>query len=113
VWREPDVVIGGRDNPYLLRWHLIPRNKLFGIYLHRFLRDDDDRALHDHPKNNISLILTTDYRECLFSTDPLSDTPLPSTIIKNRRPLVPYFRKATTAHRVILYEDKRGHKKPV
>jgi hypothetical protein len=46
--RPPDFVIGG-DEPYLLRWFLIPRNPIFNIYLHEFWRDDDDRALHDHP----------------------------------------------------------------
>lgn len=53
--REPDVVIGGRKRPYLLRWWLIPRNPLFNIYLHVFHRDDDDRALHDHPWPSLSL----------------------------------------------------------
>lgn len=47
--RQPDFIIGGADDPYLLRWWLIPRNPIFNIYLHKFLRSDDDRALHDHP----------------------------------------------------------------
>ena len=47
--RHPDFIVGGKDNPYLLRWFVIPRNPVFNIYLHRFLRSDDDRALHDHP----------------------------------------------------------------
>jgi hypothetical protein len=45
----PDFVIGGSDRPYLLRWWLIPRNPFLNVYLHCFLRSDDDRALHDHP----------------------------------------------------------------
>lgn len=47
--RAPDYVIGGHDNPYLLRWWLLPRNPLFNVYIHQILRPDDDRALHDHP----------------------------------------------------------------
>lgn len=47
--RKPDFIIGGADRPYLLRWFLIPRNPLFNVYVHKFLRSDDDRALHDHP----------------------------------------------------------------
>jgi hypothetical protein len=47
--RPPDFVIGGAERPYLLRWWLIPRNRFFNVYLHCFLRSDDDRALHDHP----------------------------------------------------------------
>lgn len=54
--RAPDVVIGEADSPYLLRWHPIPRNPIFNVYLHQFLRDDDDRALHDHPWVNVSLL---------------------------------------------------------
>ncbi|AGS81013.1 hypothetical protein [Caulobacter phage Cr30] len=47
--RKPDVVIGGNEDPYLLRWWVIPRNPFFNIYLHKFLRSDEDRALHSHP----------------------------------------------------------------
>ena len=46
--RPPDRIIGGKDNPYLLRWHVVPRNPQQNIYLHHFLRSDDDRALHSN-----------------------------------------------------------------
>jgi hypothetical protein len=65
--REPDLIIGGADNPYLKRWYLIPRNPLFNAYLHRFLRSDDDRALHDHPWINISILLEGEYTEHTIS----------------------------------------------
>lgn len=70
--REPDFIIGGRDNPYVLRWWLLggmpdparpgklmSRNFL-GVrpYLHCFMRSDDDRAHHDHPAASISLCLS-------------------------------------------------------
>lgn len=61
--RAPDFIIGGRDNPYLLRWWVIPRNPLFNIYLHEFHRSDDDRALHDHPWVNCSILLGGEYAE--------------------------------------------------
>jgi hypothetical protein len=61
--REPDCVIGPPDNPYLRRWWLIPRNRWFNLYLHNILRDDDDRALHDHPWANLSILLRGAYRE--------------------------------------------------
>ena len=62
--RRPDFVIGGADDPYLLRWWLIPRNRVFNVYLHRFCRSDDDRALHDHPwLFNASWLLEGDYIE--------------------------------------------------
>ncbi|MCQ4165110.1 hypothetical protein [Tahibacter harae] len=63
VRRPADVVIGGAAAPYLKRWFLIPRNRWFNIYLHLFLRSDDDRALHDHPWLNCSLLLQGQYTE--------------------------------------------------
>lgn len=61
--RKPDVVIGPPEDPYLLRWWVIPRNKFFNIYLHRVLTSDDDRALHDHPFMNVSYIIRGGYDE--------------------------------------------------
>lgn len=61
--RKPDFIIGGDNNPYLLRWYLIPRNPVFNVYIHKFLRSDDDRALHDHPWANCSVILRGCYTE--------------------------------------------------
>lgn len=61
--RAPDFIVGGQDNPYLLRWFVIPRNPVFNIYVHRFLRSDDDRALHDHPWAWCSILLQGSYVE--------------------------------------------------
>lgn len=61
--RPPDVVIGGEATPYTRRWWVIPRNRWFNVYLHHFLQSDDDRALHDHPWWNASLLLSGSYRE--------------------------------------------------
>jgi len=59
----PHFVIGGEDDPYLLRWFVIPRNRYFNVYLHKFCRSDDDRALHDHPWWFLSVILRGEYYE--------------------------------------------------
>lgn len=61
--RKPDFQVGGSIDPYLNRWFVIPRNRVFNIYLHQFLRDDDDRALHDHPWVNMSWLLAGQYVE--------------------------------------------------
>lgn len=50
----PDFVIGEPENPYMLRWWWIPRNRFFNVYIHKMLKDDDDRALHDHPWPSLS-----------------------------------------------------------
>jgi hypothetical protein len=56
--RQPDFVIGATSDPYLLRWWTIPRNVVFNVYAHCFMRSDDDRAHHDHPwLFNMSIIL--------------------------------------------------------
>jgi hypothetical protein len=63
VSRPPDFIIGDPTHPYLLRWWVIPRNRWFNIYLHRVIRSDDDRALHDHPWLNASIIVDGAYIE--------------------------------------------------
>lgn len=60
--RSPDVVIGV-DRVYLRRWFVIPRNRLANIYLHQVCASDDDRALHDHPWANCSILLDGAYVE--------------------------------------------------
>jgi hypothetical protein len=63
--RSPDFTIGSADDPYLRRWWLIPRNRFFNIYLHNIVRSDDDRALHDHPWINLSILLRGAYIEII------------------------------------------------
>jgi hypothetical protein len=88
--RPPDFIIGGPDDPYMLRWYVIPRNRWFNVYLHKFLRDDDDRALHDHPWVSLSFALSGEYIE---HTD---------DYIKRRRRGSIVFRRATHSHRIEL-----------
>ena len=63
--RPPDFIVGADDpvGPYLRRWYLLPRNRVLNVYLHQFLRDDDDRALHDHPWAWLSVLLSGSYIE--------------------------------------------------
>lgn len=63
--RPPNFVVGADDpaGAYLRRWYLLPRNPVFNVYLHNFLRSDDDRALHDHPWHWASLLLRGQYIE--------------------------------------------------
>jgi hypothetical protein len=86
--RPPDFIVGA-DNPegaYLNRWYVTPwrgwyqhvpemqrtrwqrlvvrcARLLPNLYLHQFLRDDDDRALHDHPSWAVSFMLFGGYVE--------------------------------------------------
>ena len=107
--RAPDFVIGGAANPYLLRWWLIPRNKWCNVYLHQILRDDEDRALHDHPWWNCSIPLRSGFYEVLPMLGP-EDVTLSRTA--RRYVGVPVFRRATAAHRLELRRDEHGRPIP-
>lgn len=88
--RPPDFIIGGKDNPYILRWWVIPRNRFFNVYLHHILRSDDDRALHDHPWLNVSIVLKGGYEEV---TPAGARWHGPGSIV---------FRRAVARHRLVL-----------
>ncbi len=88
---KPHFRVGG-DDAYMLRWFLIPRNPWFNVYLHKFLRDDDDRALHDHPWWFISWMLKGGYFET--GEDGITRTRFSPSVA---------FRKATHRHRVTLF----------
>ncbi len=60
MMRSPDQIIG---EDYLRRWFLTPRSPGLNVYLHQILRSDEDRALHDHPWDNCSLIISGSYIE--------------------------------------------------
>lgn len=107
MWtRKPDLIIG--DPPQTLRWHLF-RWRGLQVSLHKWVRSDSDRALHDHSADNISILLNDVYREWFF--DPMSDprwhkdVPFPAQVPKVRFPLIPYYRRAETPHRVELLTD--------
>lgn len=61
--RAPDFIIGSPERPYMLRWHLVKSQTTASVYIHRILRSDDDRALHDHRGDNVSVILKGGYVE--------------------------------------------------
>jgi hypothetical protein len=90
--RTPDLIIGPRDNPQTLRWHLL-RWRGWQLSLHKWCRSDEDRALHDHTGDSISLILNYGYIE---------KTPYAAHWRPAWRPI---FRKAEAPHRIILDAD--------
>lgn len=101
--RKPDLTIGPEHDPQTLRWHLL-RWRGVQVALHRWLRSDGDRALHDHSADNISVLLTGRYTEHLSHAWQQPNVWPPSGYKKPRvrYPFVPYFRKAETPHRIVL-----------
>lgn len=103
--RTPDLIIGPRHDPQTIRWHIF-RWRGWQLSIHKWLRSDSDRALHDHKADNLSIILNSGYFETFFhpSNDPtVGEAVLPYVYTETFRwPLVPYFRRAETPHRVRL-----------
>lgn len=83
--RPPDISIGQN---YLHRWYLIPRNRFFNSYLHKFERSDDDRAFHDHPWLSCSFLIAGVLKE---------HSPKGVRVIPR---FYPVFRTAKFAHRL-------------
>jgi hypothetical protein len=101
--RAPDFVIGGQDRPYLLRWWVIPKNRFFNIYLHQFLRSDDDRAHHDHPwLFNASWLLRGAYVEHTIKDGGL-------LVLSPRAAGAFKFRWGAAPHRLALLPAVGGH----
>lgn len=117
--RPPDFIVG-EDDPlgaYLHRWYItsysgwyrtIPEEQRNlwqrfvrcwpNIYFHKFLRSDNDEALHDHPWHNLSILLKGEYNEHTIAKGGINSR-------KRRTPGLRSgvkFRSAWAAHRVEL-----------
>jgi hypothetical protein len=111
--RKPDFVIGEGSNPYLLRWWIIPRNRFFNIYLHKICRSDDDRALHDHPWWNISIILKGGYWEVKPYAYHADGRAYGHAMPRWRGRGAIVFRRAEAAHRLQLSDGELWDSEPI
>lgn len=105
--REPDFRVMQGEDVYLERWYVVrsgcvwstltdeqrrkqlendnPRedDNRENVYIHRFLRGDDDRALHDHPWAWETILLDGEYLEI----KPVDDrVPLGAFVTHHRHP---------------------------
>ena len=128
--RLPDFIVGGDDpkGAYLHRWYITPwrgwyrhveeevRNRwqrfavrvsrlLPNLYLHKFQRDDDDRAHHDHPSFAFSLILARGYFEHTISAGGIHHR-------KFYGPGSLRFMRTHHVHRIELLRDAEGNPLP-
>lgn len=78
----------------MLRWYIIPRNRWFNIYLHKIVRSDDDRALHDHPWWSVSFLLSGEYTEISSS----------GMQVYSRGSVI--FRRPEYRHRLVVNDDQ-------
>lgn len=96
--RAPDLVIDSEHSgPYLWRWHVVPRNDTAGVYFHIQTSSDPERPLHDHPWDNMSVILAGGYDEVIQAHPPTGDV-----ILRELRRGHIAMRKAEHSHRLIL-----------
>lgn len=106
--RRPDETI--QDGPgapdYLERWHLLPHNRLTNLYLHRFWRSDEDRAPHDHPWPNCSVILFGRYLEWVPIPGSHPSEQKLEGKVRLEGDIV--FRRATATHRIDLIQGMDG-----
>ncbi len=59
---EKKVIENCERQPYLHRWYLL-RTARVAVFVHKFVRSDEDRALHDHPWPFFVLPIWRGYRE--------------------------------------------------
>ena len=97
----PDKIIAPDGEPYLYRWHVIPKNDLVNIYLHLQVSSDSDRGCHDHPWDNTSVILAGGYEEETYSR--CGPVWVKAAVIK-RNPGDVIRRSAEEPHRLALSE---------
>lgn len=104
--RYPDLVIAPDGQPYLYRWH-VARGEKASVYFHIQVSSDPERPLHDHPWDNMSVILSGGYDE-LWDDRPWDgdhgDPPSPPYVTRRLRAGMTCFRKAEEAHRLLLPE---------
>lgn len=103
-FRNPDLVIAPDGFPYLYRWHIIPRASTpeqgSNLYFHVQVNDDPERPLHNHPWDNMSVILTGGYKEtmCMSEGEPSPDAT--SIFIRQKGDVI--FRRARWSHRLTM-----------
>ena len=92
------------------RWHIL-RSCWGGLYLHDFRRDDNDRALHDHPWPSLSILLAGELVETWAPVPELAATPEH----QRTRVLTPgaiVWRGPRFAHRLALQRYEDGAPRP-
>jgi hypothetical protein len=100
IARAPDELIPpAEENPdtYMRRWYVERSRDCGNIYLHEFLRSDDDRAKHDHPWRSVSVLLDGLYIEHIGARQYLRQ---PGDIVK---------RTAEATHRIELVDGQTCH----
>lgn len=114
---ERRVIVDCEKQPYLHRWYIF-RTKHCSLFVHKFVRSDEDRALHDHPWAFLVIPIWRGYWE--HSINPNFEALIPkakllaegygmaTTHIRRVWPIIDTrFRPATYRHRVQLLRKSK------
>ena len=96
---KADLVIAPEGEPYLYRWHTV-RTPEANVYVHLQVASDPERPLHDHPWDNMSVIISGGYIEHLQTMPPSG-----RTYVYRRTAGNVIVRSAYAAHRLLLPDD--------
>lgn len=96
-WLSPDLVIAPDNRPYLYRWYVAGARGTPRLMFHIQVCSDPERPLHDHPWDNMSVILAGGYTEVIQDEPPTGPV---STYKRKAGDTI--YRKAAAAHRLIL-----------
>jgi len=95
------------NNIYLKRYYIIPNNKYFNVYIHKFYSSDFDKHLHDHPWWNISILLTGSYLEHVPKDyNKWIKNESREEIVLKRYPFIPIWRSAYYIHKIELVNNE-------
>jgi hypothetical protein len=110
---EKRVIVNCDHDPYLNRWYVF-RTKHVSLFIHQFVRSDEDRALHDHPWNFLVIPIWRGYIE---HSEAIPEPEVDLRAFMEQRATIPVrrrvlpiigtrFRFGTYRHRVELLERK-------
>lgn len=107
---EVTVIVNCDRDPYLYRWYVV-RTKWIALFIHRFIRGDEDRALHDHPWNFLVIPIWRGYiehsdRPFIMWNGQSSEWKRVKVVRRVYPILGARFRRATYRHRVQLIDGK-------
>lgn len=107
------IIDGPNGEPYLERYFLFRIPGFITCYLHRFVNDDPDRGVHDHPWNHsLAIVLSGSYQEMRLTSMPRGrvdyDDSLRNLLLIERRVVRRFnYLRGDSFHRVVLNQDRQ------
>ena len=90
---EPTLIVRPTGPVMFYRWWLMRDEKLCSVYINRHVGSDDLPAPHDHPWDNMTIVLDGRFSEELYQEDQLCET-----VVRTKGDVV--VRSATFSHRI-------------